>query len=389
LYVALNNATADLAQYQFDNSAELLNEGKAHERATLMITLAVTVAGFISAAVMWITLTHAISKPLAAATRHFKAIESGDLTSHITIERADELGSLLQSLATMQEGLRQTVSTIRQGVDLVVDAADEVATGNADLSGRTERQAASLEETAANMEELSATVKHNTSHALEASTLARSVGETASQGAEALQRVLDTMNLLKQGSGKIADITSVIEGIAFQTNILALNAAVEAARAGETGRGFAVVASEVRALAQRSGSAAKEIKDLLDASVSSVRDGATQATEAGGRMNATLDALQRVTSLINEVADASQEQARSVEQVTTAISQMDEVTQQNAALVEQAATASDSMREQATTIRTVVARFRTTKSHASTGSHDASMQTHASTGSYASISKHA
>jgi methyl-accepting chemotaxis protein len=260
----------------------------------------------------------------------------------------------------MRNGLSRTVSTVRDGVDLVALAAGEIADGNNDLSHRTEQQAASLQETAATMEEFSATVKKNAANTLEASALTRTVSVTAGRGALAVQRLLGCMNALKDASGKIAEITGIIESIAFQTNILALNAAVEAARAGEQGRGFAVVATEVRALAQRSGTAAREIKDLISDSVSSVLDGASVAAEADDQMSQTLAALSRVTTLIGEIASASQEQARGIEQVTTAVSQLDKVTQQNASLVEQAASASASMKEQATKMRDVVAGFRIT-----------------------------
>jgi len=306
-------------------------------------------------------LRNAIAKPLATATDHFRAIEAGDLTTRIVIGREDELGALLGNLAQMQSSLRKTVLIIREGVDLVADAAGEIASGNMDLSKRTEQQAASLEETAASMEELSATVKHNAANTLEAASLAKIVSDTAELGAHSVKRVIETMTDLKAESGKIADITAIIEGIAFQTNILALNAAVEAARAGEQGRGFAVVATEVRSLAQRSGTAAKEIKELITGSVTRVSEGAAQAAEAGDRMDETLGAVHRVASLIGEISSASQEQARGIEQVTTAVAHMDEVTQQNAALVEEATAASGSMEEQASKMRDVVSIFRTSE----------------------------
>jgi methyl-accepting chemotaxis protein I, serine sensor receptor len=358
-YALLNGASAKLAQFQADNSAHLSADGMAHERTTLMVTVASIVAGLLSAFGSWMVLRGAIAKPIATATRHFSAMEAGDLSEHIIVERDDELGALLRSLGKMQGSLRRTVSTIREGVDLVADAAGEIAAGNTDLSKRTEQQAASLEETAASMEELSATVKHNAANTLEAGKLASHVSDTAGLGADAVKRMMLTMNGLKEGSGKIADITAIIEGIAFQTNILALNAAVEAARAGEQGRGFAVVATEVRSLAQRSGTAAKEIKALINGSVSRVSEGADQAVEAGERMDQTLEAVAKVTGLIGEISAASQEQARGIEQVTTAVAHMDEVTQQNAALVEQAAAASASMEQQASKMRDVVSGFRT------------------------------
>jgi len=357
LYATFSEATAKLSHFQSEDSAKLVEEGSAREHRTMLLTIALTLVGVLCAVSSWVILRNAISKPLATATEHFGAIEAGNLTSHILITRDDELGGLLRSLSRMQGSLRETVMTIRTGVHHVAEAADEIASGNNDLSKRTEQQAASLEETAASMEELTATVKQTAENTREASNLARLVRDAAGGSADAVKRLADTMSELRFGSSKIAEITAIIEGIAFQTNILALNAAVEAARAGEEGRGFAVVATEVRALAQRSGKAAKEIKDLIGASVVRVGDGASQAVDAVGRMDHMLVAIDRVAALLGEIASASQEQARGIEQVNTAVSHMDEVTQQNAALVEEAAAASESMREQALRIRGVVARF--------------------------------
>lgn len=358
LYATFSDATAKLSQFQAEDSARLVQEGIAWERTTMLLTISVTVVGMLCAVASWLILRNAISKPLAAATEHFGAIEAGNLTSQIAIARDDELGGLLRSLARMQASLRETVMTIRTGVDNVADAADEIASGNGDLSKRTEEQAASLEETAASMEELTATVKQTADNTREASNLARVVSDAAGGTADAVKRLADTMSELRLGSSEIAEITAIIEGIAFQTNILALNAAVEAARAGEQGRGFAVVATEVRALAQRSGKAAKAIKDLIGASVARVKDGATQAVDAAEQMDQMLVAMDRVAVLLGQIATASQEQARGIEQVNTAVSHMDEVTQQNAALVEEAAAASESMKEQASRIRGVVAGFK-------------------------------
>lgn len=363
-YALLSDATLKLDQFQVENSRQLSADGAAHERMTLGITISALMAGILCAIISWWMLRNAISKPLESATEHFRAIESGDLTTRIIIERDDELGALLGNLAQMQKSLRTTVLTIREGVDLVANAAGEIASGNLDLSKRTEQQAASLEETAASMEEISATVKHNTANTMEAARLAKAVSDTAGLGFDAVKRVIETMDDLTAGSGKIADITAIIEGIAFQTNILALNAAVEAARAGEQGRGFAVVATEVRSLAQRSGTAAKEIKELITGSVSRVSAGAVQAAEAGDRMEETLGAVRRVTGLLAEISSASQEQTQGIEQVTTAVSHMDEVTQQNAALVEEATAASASMEEQSSKMRDVVSMFKLGKNGA-------------------------
>ena len=258
LYATFSNATESLSQFQAEDSARLVEEGIAREQKTMLLTISVTLLGVLCAVASWVILRNAISKPLAAATEHFGAIEAGNLASRIVVARDDELGGLLRSLARMQGSLRDTVMTIRTGVDHVADAADEIASGNGDLSKRTEEQAASLEETAASMEELTATVKQTADNTREASNLARVVSDAAGGTADAVKRLADTMSELRLRSSEIAEITAIIEGIAFQTNILALNAAVEAARAGEQGRGFAVVATEVRALAQRSGKAARK-----------------------------------------------------------------------------------------------------------------------------------
>lgn len=359
LYSAFSDATARLTQFQVDDSNRLAAEGRAHERTTLMVTCVATLLGLCCALASWLTLKRAISEPLAIATQHFGAMERGDLSGDIRAMRDDELGALLKSLARMQASLRKTVATICVGVEHVVHAAGEIASGTNDLSRRTERQAASLEQTAASMEELTATVRNNAANASEASSLSRDLVATAKVGFDAVRRLAGTMREVKDGSNEIAEITSVIEGIAFQTNILALNAAVEAARAGEQGRGFAVVATEVRALAQRSGVAAKAIKDLIAASVSRAEAGGKQAVDASQRMDEMLQGIDRVTTLLGQIATASLEQTHGIEQVTAAISDMDDVTQRNATLVEQAAAACGSLNEQAVKMEQVIAGFRT------------------------------
>src|SRR5471030_739671 len=260
-------------------------------------------------------------------------------------------------MGSMRENLAAIVGRVRTGTDAIAIASRQISAGNLDLSSRTEEQAASLQETASSMEELTSTVKQNAENAQQASALAANASQVAHKGSSVVGQVVDTMTAINQSSTKIAEITGIIEGIAFQTNILALNAAVEAARAGEQGRGFAVVASEVRNLAQRSSSAAKEIKDLIANSVLQVQHGSALASQAGETMSEVTQAVARVTDIMEEIAAASIEQGRGIEQVNQAITQMDEVTQQNAALVEEAAAASQSLQDQGRQLTEAVAFF--------------------------------
>jgi methyl-accepting chemotaxis protein len=287
-------------------------------------------------------------------------IADGDLTQAVEVRGGDE-HSMLFSMGRMQRTLASTIARIRGGTEAITVAAQEIAAANDDLSGRTEQQAASLEETASSMEELTATVKQNADNARQASQMAGSASEIASDGGTVVRQVVDTMHNISTSSKKIVDIISVIEGIAFQTNILALNAAVEAARAGEEGRGFAVVASEVRSLARRSGDAAKEIKQLIEHSVQQVEDGESLVERAGTTMESVVQAVQRVSDIIGEISAASEEQSSGIEQVNRAIVHMDEAVQQNAAMVEQAAAAAKSLEEQANELRAAVNVFRVTK----------------------------
>jgi methyl-accepting chemotaxis protein-1 (serine sensor receptor) len=314
--------------------------------------------GLLTAIGSFLTLRRAISHPLADALSHFDEIAQGDLTRSILVKSRDEMGQLLQGIANMQERLLQTVRNVRTGSEAIATATRQMAAGNVDLSARTEEQAASLQETAASMEELTSTVKHNADNAQQASQLAATARHVTVEGNEIVNQVVETMNGIGDSSGKIAEITSIIEGIAFQTNILALNAAVEAARAGENGRGFAVVAAEVRSLAQRSSSAAKEIKDLIGTSVDRVRVGTDLVARAGSTMEQISQSIERVHDIVGEIAAASQEQSRGIEQVNQAVSQMDHVTQQNAALVEEAAAAAASLEEQASHLRAAVISFK-------------------------------
>ena len=292
-------------------------------------------------------------------------IGTGNLTTPITL-RSGDTSSLMAQLNTMQNSIHTVVSTVRQGAESVALASAEIAQGNNDLSARTEHQASALEETAASMEELSTTVKQNADSARQANQLAQSASRVAIQGGEVVGQVVQTMKGINESSRKISDIISVIDGIAFQTNILALNAAVEAARAGEQGRGFAVVASEVRSLAGRSAEAAKEIKRLINASVERVEHGASLVDQAGATMSEVVSSIRRVTDIMAEISAASNEQSQGVSQVGEAVSQMDQATQQNAALVEEMAAAASSLKEQAEALVGTVAAFEihATDSHA-------------------------
>ena len=300
-----------------------------------------------------------VSKPIGEALKIAKTVASGDLSSHIEVHSADEAGQLLQALKEMNDSLIGIVSEVRSGTDTIVAASSQIASGNLDLSSRTEQQASALEETASSMEELTSTVKQNADNARQANSLAKSASNVASQGGLVVAQVVDTMNSINDSAKKIVDIISVIDGIAFQTNILALNAAVEAARAGEQGRGFAVVASEVRNLAQRSAGAAKEIKALIGDSVEKVQEGSKLVDRAGITMSEVVDSVKRVTDIISEIAAASQEQSAGIDQINIAISEMDNVTQQNAAMVEEAAAAAASLEDQADKLAQVVSIFQT------------------------------
>ncbi|MFB9240186.1 MCP four helix bundle domain-containing protein [Massilia antarctica] len=308
------------------------------------------------AAGWWIT--RSIILPINDAVRVARTVAAGDLSARIAPGSSSETGQLLHALADMNTGLRNIVSQVRSGTDAIATASGQIASGNLDLSARTEQQASSLEETASSMEELTSTVKQNADNARQANQLAISASHVAVQGGAVVAQVVDTMGSINESSRKIVDIISVIESIAFQTNILALNAAVEAARAGEQGRGFAVVASEVRNLAQRSAAAAKEIKMLIDDSVDKVAQGSELVDRAGSTMQAIVTSIKSVADMMGEITAASVEQTAGIEQINQAITQMDEVTQQNAALVEQAAAAAGALQDQAGTLASVVSVFK-------------------------------
>ena len=303
-------------------------------------------------------LIGSVTRPLHEAVEVAGAVAKGDLTRRIEVKSSDEVGKLLHALKDMNDSLTGIVTEVRDTTESITTASQEIAQGNADLSQRTEEQASSLEETASSMEELTSTVRQNTENARQANQLANSASDIAVKGGQVVGDVVHTMASISDSSRKIVDIISVIEGIAFQTNILALNAAVEAARAGEQGRGFAVVAGEVRNLAQRSAAAAKEIKTLIDDSVNKVEVGSRQVDQAGATMTEIVQAVKRVTDIMAEIAAASNEQSAGIEQVNQAIAQMDETTQQNAALVEEAAAAAEAMQEQAQVLLHAVSVFR-------------------------------
>ncbi|PXX45259.1 methyl-accepting chemotaxis protein [Undibacterium pigrum] len=332
----------------------------ANSRTLILSLIIVTIAlGLLLA--YWIAKV--VAGPLQEAVRVAKTVASGDLTSNIEVKTSDETGELLQALKEMNASLLSVVSEVRTGTDLIATASTEIANGNMDLSARTESQAGSLEETASSMEELTSTVKHNSDNARQANQLSHSASAVAQKGGSVVSQVVDTMGSISESSKKIVDIIAVIDGIAFQTNILALNAAVEAARAGEQGRGFAVVASEVRNLAQRSASAAKEIKTLINDSVEKVDLGTRLVDQAGVTMQEVVDSVRRVSDIISEITAAGTEQSSGIDQINTAIIQMDHVTQQNAALVEEAAAAAGALQEQAANLSKVVSVFKLTHAH--------------------------
>jgi len=326
------------------------------ETRTILIALGI-VAVLFGLACAWF-ITRSITTPLKQAPDVAERVAAGDLSSRIAAMRQDEVGRLVNALGRMNDNLAAIVGQVRDGTATIAQASNEIASGNQDLSNRTEQQASSLEETAASMEELTSTVRQNSVHTRRANQLAGNAAAVAGEGGRMVGEVVGTMGRIDAASQRIVDIIGVIDGIALQANILALNAAVEAARAGEQGRGFAVVASEVRNLAQRSATAAREIKTLIDASSEQVQAGTRQVGQAGATMQQIVDSINQVTVIVSEIAAASEEQSTGIDQVNTAVVEIDRVTRQNAALVEQAAAAAASMREQAGQLAEVVGTFR-------------------------------
>ncbi|AKE09926.1 Dipeptide chemoreceptor protein [Serratia liquefaciens] len=352
---------ADFVQYLQLVNANVSEANAANQQSFILsgwlVAGAVLMLLVVTGSAMW-WLRNMLVQPLNIMRSHFDRIAAGDLATPIQVYGRNEISQLFASLQRMQQSLIGTVGAVRDGAESILIGLQEISEGNNDLSSRTEQQAASLEETAASMEQLTATVKQNADNARQASQLARDASTTAAKGGELAGDVVTTMHDIANSSQKIGAITSVIDGIAFQTNILALNAAVEAARAGEQGRGFAVVAGEVRNLAQRSAQAAKEIKGLIDESVSRVKQGSVLVENSGATMQDIVRSVTRVTDIMGEIASASDEQSRGIEQVTQAVTQMDQVTQQNAALVEEAASAATALEDQAITLADAVSVFR-------------------------------
>jgi len=364
-----NNVTPPLSR-AFGVSAEKFSQGAAQkldatrvevDHLTAMTKTIITITVIIGLFILLFTdryLVAMLVRPLESIRNHFAVIATGDLSQPVSDFGRNCVGKLVPLLSAMQDSLREAVSAIRSGTENISRGAAEISAGNNDLSSRTEEQAAALEQTAASMEQLTATVKFNADNARQASLLAETATTTAQRGGQLVSEVVTTMDGISGSSKKIAEITNVINGIAFQTNILALNAAVEAARAGEQGRGFAVVASEVRSLAQRSANAAKEIATLIEESVQRVGKGAELVSTTGGTMNNILKSVQDVDAIMKQIASASEEQSKGISQVGTAVTEMDSVTQQNASLVEEVSAAASALALQTEALQASVSKFR-------------------------------
>jgi methyl-accepting chemotaxis protein len=348
----------DDVQIQADQAAVNFQESQKAYEDTRLILLTATLATIAVSVAVAFYITLSITRPVASALSLSQAVAQGDLTVSIDVHSGDEVGRLCGSLADMVHRLRTIVTDVRMGVESVSTAASQIAVGNADLSQRTEEQASNLQQTAASMEQLTGTVQQTAETASTAATLSHSAQSAAVEGAQIVSEVVSTMDDIQTSSRKISDIITMIDGIAFQTNILALNAAVEAARAGEQGRGFAVVAAEVRSLAQRSAGAAKEIKHLVQQCLETIDTGADRVSKAGQTMGDIESQIVRVASFIHEISSATKEQSSGIQQVGQAVMQLDQVTQQNAALVEESAAAAESLQHQAVQLSKAVAAFR-------------------------------
>ena len=361
LYPAIDpvsDVVEKLALVQLDGAGAEYRAAQKLYTQVLWTALAISGVVLAGAALVGLGLVRSITGGIAAAVKVAQTVAAGDLSSRIVVDRDDEIGTMLGALKHMNESLVAIVGDVRNASESIATGSSQIANGNADLSQRTEEQASNLQQTAASMEQLTATVKHNADTARRASELAEGASTVAARGGAVVGEVVATMDGITDSSKKIADIIGVIDGIAFQTNILALNAAVEAARAGEQGRGFAVVAGEVRSLAQRSATAAKEIKVLIGESVGKVESGTRLVADAGRTMGDIVDQVRRVSQLITGISEASGEQSTGIGQIGDAVAQLDEVTQQNAALVEESAAAAESLRVQADSLAKTVATFR-------------------------------
>jgi methyl-accepting chemotaxis protein len=355
---AFIDALEKLQEFQAQGARQAYEMSQTQYASTRLMVIGLIVVGIALGAALAFAITRSITQPIARAVEIAETVARGDLTSKIDNSATDEVGRLIDALKAMNGQLAAVVGEVRNSSDSIATGSTQIATGNTDLSQRTEEQASNLQQTAASMEQLTSTVRQNAETARTASQLAGSAAQAAALGGEVVGNVVATMTDIAQSSKRIADIISVIDGIAFQTNILALNAAVEAARAGEQGRGFAVVAGEVRTLAQRSAQAAREIKDLITESVGKVDTGSRLVGDAGKSMGDIVDQVRRVNQLISEISAASQEQSSGIDQIGHAVTQLDQVTQQNAALVEESAAAAESLRHQAKRLAETVSVFR-------------------------------
>jgi methyl-accepting chemotaxis protein len=354
----LNDQIDEVVRYDIDGGAQASRDGEARFSTSRLSIVGMLAGSLVLGLLLAFGISRVIARPLREAASVARRVADGDLGAHIEAASRDETGQMMEALSEMNGSLVQLVSRVRAGTDAIAEGSVKIASGNLDLSARTETQAGTLEETASSMEELTAAVRNNADNARQANELAVAAAEVANEGGEVVAKVVDTMGAIDASARRVIDIISVIDGIAFQTNILALNAAVEAARAGEQGRGFAVVAAEVRTLAQRAAAAAKEIKLLTGDSVEQIEAGTKLVGQAGKTMKEVVASIRRVTECMSEISIASREQTSGIEQINVAIGHLDQVTQQNAALVQETAEAAQSLQEQADELVQLVNVFR-------------------------------